>query len=436
MESGTSSTLSILFCGRPGDGCLTAGHGLTRALARLGVPAACDGDFPRAGDRDGRVRVRVRLFPAGPATDFPGRPDVLVSLHDPAAIGEMSGMIDDGAVIFEGNPPGYLAEDSALAGHVGPLMHGLGIPLRDISRHASGTRSHRNAAALGALASCLGLPRELVREALSDALAGKGDPVRRAAGEAFDEACRLGSDRGETRLSPRFRPGPFPAGPALRVLTGAEALAEGFQAGSRQVSVPLPELLPGDGATGSPGRAPRAPLRVFGYPDFTVEAVLRAFSLRGGNGVAVHTLPGPAAAAARALGCAFAARVRHPGADDGAGLFALAVVSGEELPVVSCLLGAALRQGCPLVVAAVSGPASIGQPAGGPLFVPDPAACVALDAEAPGAEAPRLLTATAGPPLKFRETAARLAARVTGQSRPGLLRLPVASLAGMETEHR
>lgn len=432
MEGGTRHTLSILFCGRPGDGVLTAGHGLTRALARLGVPCACDGDFPWAGDRGGRVRVRVRLFPAGSTAEFPDRPDVLVSLHDPSTIGEMSNLCDDGVVIFEGNPPDYLAEDTALAGHLGPLMHGLGIPLRDVSRHVSGTRFNRNAAALGALSSCLGLPGEVTREALAEALAGKGEPTLSAAGEAFDEGFRLGSDRGETRLSPRFRPGPFPTGPALRVLTGAEALTDGFRAGFQSVGVPLP----GDGEAGSPASVPRAPLRVFGYPDVTVEAVLRAFSRSDWSGVAVHTLPGPAAMAARALGCAFAGRVRDPVDAGGAAPFALGVMSGEELPLASTILGAALRQNCPLVVAAVSGPAPGGRPAGGALFVPDPAVCVALDAEDPGAEAPRLLTAAAGTPLELRETAARLAARVAEQSRPGLLRLSSASLPGMETDCR
>ncbi|MBP7866413.1 MAG: 2-oxoacid:acceptor oxidoreductase family protein [Acidobacteria bacterium] len=429
------NTLSILFCGRPGDGALTAGHGLVRALAGLGVPAACDGDFPRVGDRSGRVRVRVRIFPPGAAAGFPGRPDVLVSLHDPSAIGEMSTLSDDGAVIFEGNPPGYLEEDVALAGHVGPLMHGLGIPLRDISRHVSGTRSHRNAVALGALASCLGLPREVVREALAEGLSGKEDPVRGAARDAFDEGYRQGLGRGETRLPPRFRPGPFPAGPPLRALTGAEALVEGFRAGSQEVSVPRFPLPAGGAPLPAPGPPPRAPLRIFGGRDVLVEPVLKAFSLHGGSGVAVHALPGPTAAAARALGCAFAARIRDPGAAGIAGPLALAVVNGEELPALSAFLGAALRQGCPLVVAAVSGPVSAGQPAGGPLFIPDPAACAPVDADEPGTEPPRLLTTTAVTPLDGREAAARLAARVAEGSRPGLLRLSSAFLPGMETEH-
>jgi len=215
--------LVVCFCGRAGDGARAAGRVLARAAAGLGLHARHAAAYP-AEIRGAGKTLAYTAITREPLRGPCERVDVLVALSDPLTIPELPRLNADGLVLYENNPPGYVAEDMAVAGYIAPGMFGYGVPFRDLAAQAESFGRGRNFVALGAVAALLDLPAAAFPPAIADHFTGQAETVRDAAVRSFE----MGFEYARTRLvaTHPWRALPAPGDkPAVTLVTGAAAIA-------------------------------------------------------------------------------------------------------------------------------------------------------------------------------------------------------------------
>ena len=181
--------LVIKICGSAGDGSISAIEILNRASALMGFHIMNFDSYPAEIRGFGKSVGHTRISRSPVMT--PGRlADCLVSLNDPHAITELGRIAPDAVIVYDSKPPGYLEEDTAIAGFIEPGMTGYGIPLRELSAQAVKSARSRNIVALGALAAIYNLSLDAFIEAIGIRFSRKAPGIR----ETSEAALKLGYD--------------------------------------------------------------------------------------------------------------------------------------------------------------------------------------------------------------------------------------------------
>jgi len=173
--------LLIRIAGEGGQGILTAGEILSRAVARSGLHVLADSTFAsdiRGGDALFQLRISPRPIPSQG-----DRVDILVALSENGYRSHAAGLVSGCVVIHDdqmtlGEPDGVI---------------GYPVPMGRICR-AIGSPVSKNMVALGVLAKLLCIPADPLRQVIGQSLAAKGAAVVQANRQAFDEGLAYGRD--------------------------------------------------------------------------------------------------------------------------------------------------------------------------------------------------------------------------------------------------
>ena len=166
----------IEICGSAGEGTISAGEILSRAMSRIGFEIMSFDAYPSEirgfGKCVAHCRVGSReLLSSGKYTD------ILIALNDAHAIGQLKSLRETGIVIFDNKPPNYLEEDTSIAGWIEPGMISYGLPLQELAQKAAGNSRGRNMVALGALAALFEVDPEAFSATIEKRYAKKKRPA-------------------------------------------------------------------------------------------------------------------------------------------------------------------------------------------------------------------------------------------------------------------
>jgi len=211
--------LLISIAGEGGQGILTAGEILSRAVARSGLHILSDAAF--ASDIKGGDALYQLRVSATPILSQGDRVDILVALSE-------SGYRSHEARLAPGCM--LICDDDMARGELDGVTV-YPVPMTRIS-DAAGNSVSKNMVALGVLARLLSIPAEPLREAIGQLLAAKGAEVVQSNVKAFDEGIAYGKEH-VIKQDPHL----LPVGSAERnrvLLSGNEAIGLGaLMAGCR-----------------------------------------------------------------------------------------------------------------------------------------------------------------------------------------------------------
>ena len=218
--------LTVEICGMAGDGTIAAGGILNDSMSSGGFFVLAFDSYPAEIRGFGKCVTRSR-FAHTELSALNNKTDVLISLDDEQSQSRIPFLADNAIVLFDNNPPSYVAENKSIAAHVEPGMNLYGIPFADLASGAAGTTRGRNMTALGGFAAIFGLSPDLFRSILGKKFKPKGEHILEANLNCFDSgyefAARTFSDRLQTDLA---IPGKN-NGPEKVMLSGNIAISEG-----------------------------------------------------------------------------------------------------------------------------------------------------------------------------------------------------------------
>ncbi|MDR5693707.1 MAG: 2-oxoacid:acceptor oxidoreductase subunit alpha [Armatimonadota bacterium] len=208
--------LSVRIGGQAGDGSLTTGDLLAKALKRMGLWVIALKDFPsriRGGHTNYTIRAKdAPIWGPGNALDF-------LLAFDMESVEIHSGEIQPGGVVIYDNSRGEQVPDSLHAKGV----HYLGVPLSNIARSELGLELMKNTVALGVLAELLSLDDTIFHDILASTYGRKGPTVVEKNKRAFD----LGRRQAAQAPKPPYRITGNGENPKRLLITGDEAIGYG-----------------------------------------------------------------------------------------------------------------------------------------------------------------------------------------------------------------
>ena len=146
----------IEICGMAGEGVISGGEILSRCMSDQGFDIMSFDSYPAEIRGFGKCVAHTRI--GNRAILSPGKfSDILISLNDKHAIGQLPVLRETGIVIYDNKPRGYLEEDESIAGWIEPGMTSYGVPLLQLAQKAAGNSRGRNMVALGAVAALFGI---------------------------------------------------------------------------------------------------------------------------------------------------------------------------------------------------------------------------------------------------------------------------------------
>ncbi|MCK5057392.1 MAG: 2-oxoacid:acceptor oxidoreductase subunit alpha [Candidatus Aminicenantes bacterium] len=179
--------LSIRFCGIAGDGIVSSGKILAAACAGIGLQVMVNDIYSAEIRGSGKSTTTVR-FAADKVHSMGDGIDLLVGMAAKESIAEVKDVKHDGTVIYDSGTPGDIEEESSLAAHIPPEIHGCCIPLERLANEASGTNRGRNLVAVGALCFIYSLPPDMFINQIKAVFSRKGEKIV----ETNIKAFRLG----------------------------------------------------------------------------------------------------------------------------------------------------------------------------------------------------------------------------------------------------
>jgi len=168
--------LTVEICGMSGDGTIAAGGLLNESMSGAGFSVLAFDSYPAEIRGFGRCVTRSR-FGDEEMLALSDKTHVLISLDDKESRSRVPFLMKDAVVLFDNRPPSLVAEDQAIAAHVGPEVRLFGVPFGDLAAKATGSTRGRNLAALGGFAALFNVPPESFREAIRKKFAPKGEKI-------------------------------------------------------------------------------------------------------------------------------------------------------------------------------------------------------------------------------------------------------------------
>lgn len=166
----------LQICGMAGEGTISAGEILARCMSDQGFSIMSYDSYPAEirgfGKCVAHLRVGEReILSAGKFAD------ILVSLNDEHSITQLPSLKENGVVIYDNKPRGFVEEDRSIAGWIEPGMTSYGVPLLELSHKASGDSRGRNMVALGAVAALFDIDVEAFKKTILARYAKKKQAV-------------------------------------------------------------------------------------------------------------------------------------------------------------------------------------------------------------------------------------------------------------------
>jgi 2-oxoglutarate ferredoxin oxidoreductase subunit alpha len=217
--------LTIEIAGSSGDGTLAAGEILASTLSEQGYHILGFDVYPAEIRGFGKCVSHIRISDQ-PLQSVGRNVDILVSLNDSYAIGQIPFLKKRGVVVFDSWPLREVEEDECIAGHLGPGMFLYGVPLGELSQQSTKSHRSRNLVALGALAGLFGINVESFTERLHQKFRKKPD-VAEQVEAAFGAGVKYVNDA-VLKLDPLSLklPEELTQNGSV-ILTGNEAVAQG-----------------------------------------------------------------------------------------------------------------------------------------------------------------------------------------------------------------
>ena len=294
--------LVVRICGEGGDGIISCGEILSKAVARGGLNIHAFRTFP-AEIRGGLAVFQLRAS-SGPTLSFKQSLDVLCAFNDEAYDTYVHFIKEDGALVYD---PKHCQLDDRLAGKAK-----YELPIDQISRDVTeGTRA-KNMVALGAMLRLFDTSLQFGLETVAEYFGQKGDAV---VGQN-QQAVEAGYQYAEEHLQPLHRSFEHHPERDHILITGNEAVALGAIAAGV-------EFVPGYPIT------PATPI---------FEFLCRELPKFGGNAVQFED---EIASLAAGIGASYA------------GKRVMTATSGPGLSLMSETLNLASMAECPLVIANV-----------------------------------------------------------------------------------
>jgi len=181
----TGEELSIRFCGIAGDGIVTSGRILALASASSGLEVMVNDIYSAEIRGLGKSTTTVR-FSNSKVYSMGDGIDLLVGLAAKESITEVKDIKTEGGVLYDTSQPVDIPEESSLAAHIPPEIHGYGIPLKKLANRASGTNRGRNLVAMGALCFLYSLPPGIFIKQIKSLFDRKGKKVSESNIYAFN----------------------------------------------------------------------------------------------------------------------------------------------------------------------------------------------------------------------------------------------------------
>ncbi len=143
--------LTIEIAGSSGEGTLAAGGILASTLSEQGYHVLGYDVYPAEIRGFGKCVSHLRVSDQ-PVQSVGREVDILISLNDPYAIGQIPFLKDGAVVIFDSWPIHEVEEDKCIAGHLRPGMYLYGVPFGELSQKSTQSHRSRNLVSLGVLA--------------------------------------------------------------------------------------------------------------------------------------------------------------------------------------------------------------------------------------------------------------------------------------------
>lgn len=183
--------LTIRFSGTAGEGVLTAGDILARALARAGYHLfyTVEYDAEVRGDKLSMSQLRISSNPLLSQGD---RPDLLVAFSVEAAEAHLDSLSPDGVLIYDHKVIDAFGETTVREVEAGEGRQSIPIPFLELAWKRAGRAESKNMVALGAVAAMLGVSGAAITGAVLDRLGSEGH-----AAAANRKALALGIESAE-----------------------------------------------------------------------------------------------------------------------------------------------------------------------------------------------------------------------------------------------